>query len=194
MPVPALAPKPPGGYPNQVPGNLASPRLVATGSNPATNAADFTNATPVVTEIYLAEVFVPTPCIVQGLGVFSGSVWSDNFKLAIYDANGVIVAATASTAGNTTADTYQRAAIASEFQSTPGTATAGTQVYLSPGTYFLAMILDGTTSRYNAHAKGNFGSGKLTGHVYSTAFATTGLSITPPVTFTADLGPVISLY
>lgn len=194
MPVPTQAPKPPGGFPNQVPGTAPSPRLFATGGNPAANAADFTDATPVITEIYLAELFVTHPVTIQGLAVFSGSTWSDNFKLALYDANGAIVCATASTAGNTTADTYQRAAIASEFQSVPGTATAGTQAFLAPGTYYLGLILDGTTSRYNAHTKGNFGSGKLTGHVYSTAFATTGLTVVLPVTFTTNLGVVGGTY
>lgn len=195
MPTPlAQAPKPPSGYSNSVVGPLPSPRLFATGGNAATNAADFNNSTPVITEIYLAEILVTHPVMVQGLAVFAGSVWSDNIKAALYDASGTILAATASTAGNTTADAYQRIPIASEFQSIAGTATAGTQVFLAPGTYYAACILDGTTSRLNTHVVGSFGAGKLTGHVYATAFATTALTVTPPVTFTTALGPVISLY
>lgn len=191
MATPAVAPSLPAGY-LAVPRALISPRCIATGGNPATNAADYTNATPVVTEIYIAELYVPAPTLIQGLAFFAGSVNSDNIKLGLYNALGTLLCATASTAGNTTADAYQRVPLAYEFST--GAAVAAVQQLLSPGTYYAAAILDGTTSRLNCHTVGAFGAGKLTGHVYATAFSTTGLSVTPPVTFTTALGPVISLY
>lgn len=194
MALSSLAPKPVGGYGTRVPGSSPSPRGICTGAQAPINTADGNNSTPVITEIYLGELFVPFPVTLQGLAVFAGSVWSDNFKLALFDAAGNIVCATASTAGSTTADVYQRAAIASEFQTTPGTATAGTQVQLAPGTYYAAIILDGTTSRLNTFAVGNFGGGKITSAVYATAFATTSLSLTLPTTFTTALVPFIGLY
>lgn len=87
-------------------------------------------------------------------------------------------------------DAYQRVAFA-----TDGSNVAATTIVLpGPATYFVGAIFDGTTSRYNTHAVGNFGAGKLTGHVYATAFNTTALSVTVPSTFTTALGPIASLY
>lgn len=194
MALSAQAPKPPGGYSNKVPGASASARILHTGTSGVVNTADGNNSTPVITEVYLAEMFVPFPTVIQGLAFFAGSVNSDNIKLALFDAFGNIVCATASTAGNTTADAYQRVPIASEFQTSAGVATAGTQAYLAPGTYFLGAILDGTTSRLNTFAVGNFGAGKVTGAVYATAFATTSLSLAVPTTFTTALGPIGGPY
>lgn len=188
------APKPPGGYPNKIPGASPSSRLIHSGGAVPINTADGNNSTPVVTEIYLAEMFVPFPTIIQGLAQFAGSVWSDNFKLALFDAYGNIVCVAGDTAGSTTADVYQRLPITGEFQSVPGVLTAGTQAYLAPGTYFLALMVNGTTSRYNSFAVGNFGAGKVTGAVYATAFATTSLTITPLTTFTTALGPIGGAY
>lgn len=193
MALSAQAPKPPGGYANKVPNASPSPRLIATGGNAALQAADGVDSTPVVTEIYYAEIFVPFPTTIQGMATFAGSVWSDNFKTALFDAYGNIVCVCGDTAGSTTADTYQRLPITSEFQTNPLVGTAGTQVYLAPGTYFAALMVNGTTSRYNSIGKGNFSAGKITGAVYATAFATTSLSLTIATTFTAT-APIISLY
>lgn len=169
--------------------NIFSPRLIATGGNGALNTADGGNSTPVITEIYMAELWVPAQISVTGIAVFAGSVWSDNFKAGLYEANGVLLAATASTAGSTTADVYQRAPFA-----TNGANATFSALTLTRGTYYIGLILDGTTSRYNTHVVGNFGAGKLTSHVYATAMNTTGLTVTPPTTFTTALGPIASLY
>ena len=92
-------------------------------------------------------------------------------------AAGAVVASTAA-AGATTAgaDAYQRL---------PLTAP----ITLPRGTYYVCLQMNGTTDRYNAHAIGNFGAGKATSTVFGTASA-----ITPPTTFTANLGPIASLY
>lgn len=169
-----------------------SARNINTGGQGAQLAADGNNSTPVVTELYVAELYVPATVLATGVAVFAGSVWSDNFKVGLYNANGVLLRATASTAGNTTADAYQRAAFA-----TDGAGAAATTIVLpGPGTYYLGLCLDGTTSRYNTFAVGNFGAGKITGLVYATNFAVggTALTITPPTTFTANLGPIMGLY
>jgi hypothetical protein len=169
-----------------------SARNINTGAQGAQLAADGNNSTPVVTELYVAEIFVSATVLTTGCGVFAGSVWSDNFKVGLYSAAGVLLRATASTAGNTTADAYQRAAWA-----TDGAGAAATTLVLpGPGTYYLGLCLDGTTSRYNTFAVGNFGAGKITGLVYATNFAAAGtaLTITPPTTFTTALGPIAGLY
>lgn len=173
-------------------GYRPSARNINTGAQGAQLAADGNNSTPVVTELYVAELYVPATVLTTGVGVFAGSVWSDNFKVGLYDAAGILLRATASTAGNTTADAYQRVAWATDGAG----AAATTLVLIGPGTYFLGLCLDGTTSRYNTFAVGNFGAGKITGLVYATNFAAAGtaLTITPPTTFTTALGPMAGLY
>lgn len=161
-----------------------------TGGHPAMNAADGANSTPVVTEIYVSEVFVPATVLVTGIALFNGSDATDSVKLALFDAAGTLLRATADTQMSGT-DAYQRIAFA-----TDGANGAATTIELpGPATYYVGAIFDGTTSRFNAHAVGSFGGGKVTGAVYATAFNTTSLSITPPTTFTAaSLPPIASLY
>ena len=175
--------------------NLISPRCIVSGTQGAALAADFNNTTPgATTEIYVSEMFVPVPVFATGLAVFNGSDVTDNVKLGIYDVTGQLIASTASTAGSGV-DAYQRVAFAWEFQTSLTAATAITgPVFLSPGTYFVASDYAGTTSRFQTFAVGNFGAGKITGAVFSTAMISTSLTITPPTTFTTVLGPVISLY
>lgn len=177
--------------------NLISPRLFATGGQCATLAADFNDTTPgASTEIYVSELYIPVSVGLTGLAVFNGSNVTDNVKMALFDVNGQIVAGTVSTAGSVT-DAYQRVPFANEFQTSTTVATAipsGGLVYVQPGTYFVATDYAGTTSRFQTFSVGNFGAGKLTGAVFATAFITTSLTITPPVTFTTILGPVVSVY
>lgn len=173
-------------------GSRPSPRHWNTGNQGAQLAADGNNSTPVTTELYVAEVYVGATILVTGAALFAGSVNSDNFKIGLYDINGTLLRATASTAGNTTADAYQRAAFA-----TDGVGAAATTLVLpGPATYYLAVCFDGTTSRFNTFAVGNFGGGKITTLVYATNFAAAGtaLTITPPTTFTTALAPIICLY
>lgn len=188
------APQPPAGYPSNY-RNFLSPRLFATGGNPATNAADFTNSTPVITELYVSELAVLGPTFTTGAAVFAGSVWSDSLKVGLFDANGVLLASTASTAGNTTADAYQAFPWALDFRYVAAGVAITTGIALLPGTYYLGVIFNGTTTRFNTHTIGVFGGGKITGLTYATALVSAALTITPPVTFTAaSLPPVISLY
>jgi hypothetical protein len=170
-------------------GNRPSPRAFHTGNQGAQLAADGNNSTPATTELYVAEMYVPVTCLVTGVGVFNGSDTTDNVKIGLYDVNGVLLRATASTAGGT-ADSYQRIAFA-----TDGTGAAATTIVLpGPGTYYIGTCYAGTTSRFNTFAVGNFGAGKITSLVFATNFASTALTITPPTTFTTALGPIVSLY
>lgn len=172
-------------------GTLPSARTFATGGRGAMNTADGNNSTPVVTELYVAEVFVPVSSTITGIAVFNGSDCTDNLKAGLYDASGTLLRGTATTAGGT-ADTYQRIAFA-----TDGAGAAATTISLvGPATYYIATCYVGTTSRFNTFAVGNFGAGKITSLVYATNFAAAGtaLTITPPTTFTTALGPIASLY
>lgn len=188
MPI-AATPKPANGFlPRSA--RRMSGRLFHTGGCPALDSAAGNNSTPVVTEIYLAELLVTVQCTPTGIAVFNGSDVTDSVKCALFDEGGTMIAATADTQC-ANADTYQRHPF------TVGADGSTAFLYgttLLPGSYYIGCIYDGTTSRYNTHAVGSFGAGKLTGHVYATAFVTTGKSVTPPITFTTALGPIASLY
>lgn len=189
-------PVPPSGYTSNFRGSV-SPRLIATGNSPAQLAADGNDSTPVATEIYLCELYVPAPVSVRGISVFNGSDVTDNIKAALYDANGVIIASTASTVG-AGINAYQNVPFALLFTSVAsaisGTSEAFTQRILDPGTYYIGVDYASNTSRYNTHAVGCFGAGKITSAVFATAMITTSLIVTPPVTFTTALGNIASLY
>lgn len=168
-----------------------SARAFNTGNQGAQIAADGNNSTPVSTELYVAEIFVPITVLVTGIGVFNGSDVTDNIKAAIYDVVGTLLRATASTAGSGT-DAYQRIPFA-----TDGAGAAATTIVLpGPATYFIATCYAAGTSRFNTFAVGNFGAGKITALVFATNFAAAGtaLTITPPTTFTTALGPIAGLY
>lgn len=158
-------------------GQTISFRNCHTGGTPATATTSGNDSTPVITEVYIAEVFVPAGGTVTGISVFNGSVASGNIKVGLADSTGAIVATSASTAMSGT-DAYQRVAF-----TTPLTVKG-------PATYYVLLFIDNTTARFNTHAVGNFGAGKQTGQTYATGFTT----ITPPTTFTANLGPIATLY
>lgn len=158
-------------------GFTASPRLVHTGGSAPQVSTAGTDATPVATEVYIAEVFVPCNMTVTGLAVMNGSVASGNMKVGLADSTGAVVATSASTAMSGT-DAYQRIAF---------TATYAAK---GPATYYALQFIDNNTARVNMHTFGNFGASKQTGQTYATGFTT----ITPPTTFTTALAPIASLY
>lgn len=160
-------------------GFTRSPRLVHSGGIPARVSTDGNDSTPVNTEVYIAEIFVPGPgsVTVTGVAVMNGSVASGNLKVGLADCNGNIVATSVSTAMSGT-DAYQRVAFTASYSA------------VGPATYYVLLFIDNGTARYNTHTFGNFGASKQTGQVYATGFTT----ISPPSTFTANLGPIASLY
>lgn len=151
--------------------------LCHTGGMPARVSTDGTDATPVITEVYYAQVSIPANVTITGVAIFNGSVASGNYKVGLFNSSGVLVATSASTAMSGT-DVYQRV---------PFTATYAA---LGPATYYVGLFIDNTTARYNAHTFGDFVSAKQTGQVYATGFTT----ITLATTFTTALGPIASLY
>ena len=163
-----------------------------TGNSPAQLSTDGVNSTPVITEIYLAEVFVPFTTLVNGIWVFNGSVVAtDKVRVLLYTEAGAIVASSAAAGFQpTTTDAYEHVAFALGSDGT----TATTDVLLPTGTYFIGTIYNGTTNRFNAHGVGGFRGGKDTGAVFATAGVSAKLTATMPTTFTAaSLPPIASL-
>jgi hypothetical protein len=163
-------------------GFSVSPRCCHTGDNPAMLSTDGTNLSVVVTEMYVAEVFIPANCTVTGAAVMWGDATNGNAKVALFDSAGTRVALSASTDVSAyNADSY-------------GTRIAFSAPYaaVGPATYYVGVICDDNTNRLNTHTLGNFGAGKIESLVYATeaGYAT----ITPPTTFTTGLGPIATLY
>ena len=159
-------------------GGSASPRNINSGDAPAMAAADGTDSTPVITEVYIAEMLVPCNMLVTGIANFNGSVASGNLKVGLFSRTGAVLATSASTAMAGT-DAYQLV---------PFTATL---TVLGPGTYYGGLFIDNTTARFNTWPVGKFGGSKQTGQTYATGFT----AITPPTTFTAaSLPPIMGLY
>lgn len=155
-----------------------SPRLCHTGGipgHPATGA--FTAQTPVITEFYMAEIFIPANCTVTGVAVYNSATISGNLKVGLFAPGGGLLATSASTAMAGT----------NVFQRVPFT---GTYAALGPATYFVAVFYDNTTVRPWTHTVGSFGASRRTGQDYATGFTTGAV----PTTFTTALGPVASLY
>lgn len=157
------------------PSLAASPRCIHTGGEPAIASTSGNDTTPVVTETYLAELYVPETMTVTGIALFNGSVAAGNVTLGLYAANGRFLGKSASTAQSGT-DAYQRIDLA-------------TALVLPPGTYYVAAQFDDISARFNSHVVGNFGAGKLTSQTYG---AMPGATM--PTTFTTALGPIASLY
>lgn len=154
-----------------------SPRTVAIGGIVPAVSTDFNNSTPVNTEFYYGEIFVPCEMLVTGVAVFNGSDVTDNIKVGIADSTGAILGTSASTAG----------AGADAYQLVPLTATL---ILTGPATYFILGMYAAGTSRYNSPPLGSFATGKVTGQVFATGFT----AFTPATTFTTNLSNVASLY
>ena len=162
-------------------GFSVSPRNFATCAVSAGAATSmFTDQTPVATEVYTAEVFVPANATVTGVAIRSGSVASGNVKVGLADVSGNVLKTSASTAVAGAAGVYQRVPFTSTYAAT------------GPATYYILTFYDNTTVRASAHTQGNCGAGKLTGQTYATGFVSN--ASLAPTTFTSALGPVASLY
>lgn len=155
-------------------------RLFHTGGVPAQVTTAGTDATPVTTETYIGEVFIPANVTLTGISIFNGSATGTSGKVCVALANssGAVVANSA-TAGTTIVgtDAYQRL---------PFTATYAA---VGPATYYVLSQYNATDTRYNAHTFGDFGAAKKTGETFGT-FTT----VTAPTTFTTALANIASLY
>lgn len=158
-------------------GQSASPRTVAIGGLVPAVSTDFTNSTPVITEVYLGEVLVPCNMTVTGVAVFNGSDVTGNMQFGLYDSAGTLVAQTASTAGSGP-DAYQRIAFTAAYSA------------VGPATYYIGGSYSSATARYNSPPLGSFGASVVTAQVYGTLPTT----VTAPSTFTANVANIASLY
>lgn len=173
-----------------------SPRCINTGGTAASNTADGTEVSPSTTAMFTAELLAPAPSWSTGVSVFNGTytnTWTE--RAALYSSTGQIIART-STVTVAASDVYLSLPWSHEFVSVPGTATAlAGRLYLPAGTYYIGVnaAAVGSSNKHNCFAVGAHGTSNIT-IVAATAFDTTSLTITPPTTFTANVGPYASLY
>lgn len=158
------------------PKHIPEVRTLATGNIRPTSSTFGTDTTPVVTETYIAEITIPAGTTVTGVALLNGSAVAGNVKLALADSSGLVLRETASTAASGTA-AFQRIALTNLLYSH------------ETATYYILLQCNNTSNRFRSLPFGNFGSSKKTGEVFGT-----WTQVTPPTTFTPDLGPVVSLY
>jgi hypothetical protein len=130
---------------------------------------------------YYTSIVVGNPQVVTGISALVGTTGgTDSWIFELHSPTGVLLATTAT--GGTTAGT------ASTWQQIAFTATYTITI---PGVYYLAVQGNGTTAKLatiNAPTHTGIVTGSATG-----SFGT-GASITPPTTYTANLGPRALLY
>ena len=162
-------------------GFSVTPTLVHTGGVPAQISTGGTEATAVITELYVAEVFIPCNMTVTGVAHMVGATTDGFSKVMLFNSAGTRVAISATTdVSGVSGDTYFRIAFSAPYAA------------VGPATYYVGVMCDTGTNTINTHTFGNFRAGKITSLTYATeaGYAT----ITPPTTFTTALGPIASLY
>jgi hypothetical protein len=132
---------------------------------------------------YYTAYSITTPQTFTGARVrVGGTGGTDNWILELHGPTGLLLATTA-TAGTTagTANTWQQIAFTTTYTVTV------------PGTYWVAIQSNGTTAKFDSiNAIATLTGVPFTGS--ATGTFGTGASITPPTTYTANLGPKIWLY
>lgn len=155
------------------------PTCFHAGGVAATLAAFGNDSTPVNTETYLIEVFVPMSTTLTGIAILNGSVASGNVTVGLADATGAPIAAAVSASTSISGtNAYQQVPFATPYLAE------------GPAKYFVQVQFDtNTTPRYRTHIVGNFLAGKQTSQTYGTL-----TSFTPPTGFTTLIAPVCDTY
>jgi hypothetical protein len=135
----------------------------------------------VSTDTYYCEVFIPANAKITGIAVLNGGTTSasQNTNVGLANSSGVIVANSATTTAQATANTYQQIPFTSAYNA------------IGPGKYFICVQGSATTGYLATHSIGNFGASLKTTETYGTFLTTASYATT---TFTANDGPVADTY
>lgn len=139
-----------------------------------------TSAVHVAGTLYYTEIWLPANKTITGISVLNGAtVGTDNLIVALYSNAGALLASSA-LAGTLSAG-------ANAFQDIAFTAPYAA---VGPGRYWVVVQCNGTTATTRRIAASTFlnRTGSAVG-VFGTLAA-----ITPPTTFTADVGPIAAVY
>lgn len=159
-------------------GISAAPQTVPVGS---VAYGSFGNATTLVNgQVYVASLFVPYDMTVTNVNVLNAGTVGTNACIGIlYNTAGSVIR-TSALAGATTTG-------ANAFQAYALTSPVAIQ---GPGRYFVGLQCNGTTDNFRSVAASTF-VGVLTQSNSGTFGTAPG--ITPPTTFTANVGPIAYL-
>lgn len=151
------------------------------GWKPSTLTAG-TSTAAVATHVYVTMIYIPFNVTLTGVYVNNAAtVGTNKWVAALFDSTGAPLANSA-LAGVTTsgADAYQQLPF------------TGTYAAVGPGIYWVGLYMNGTTDRFRTTpAVGQYAG--FTGDISGQTFGTVA-SITPPTTFTADVGPIVFTY
>ncbi len=127
---------------------------------------------------YYSSINIGFPAVLTGIQALVGTTGgTDTWVYELHGPTGLLLAASAATTAGT-ASTWQRLAFTSTYTLTV------------PGTYFLVVQSNGTTAKLATLNRDV--NPTLTGS--ATGTQGTAASITPPTTYTANLGPMAMVY
>lgn len=133
---------------------------------------------------YVSEIDIPISMTVTGISVLAGGTagGANNWAVALFtSAGGTAVAHSASTTSASSTNAFLDLPFTVAYSAT------------GPGQYWAEFQSDGTTDKIQTIAAANSWKRGWTQKPASTAFGTFP-SLTPPSTFTADVGPIACLY
>jgi hypothetical protein len=162
-------------------GGSTAPTVFHSGGVGHEATSPLTQTQIVTTDSYLCEIFIPMNSVITGISLMNGHTTNGSVNLSVGLANsaGTIVAKSATTVAQSTADTYQQI---------PFTATYSA---VGPAKYYVVVQGSTTTGYLATHTIGNFGATLITSETYGTFLTTASYSNT---TFTTARGPVADTY
>src|SRR5580658_1270420 len=142
---------------------------------------NITDVTDISGQIWFSQIFIPNSVTLTGICVLTGTATTDSFTMGLYNTAGTLVAHSAlagATLSNGSVPSCQ-------------TFTSTVNVF-GPQSFYVAIQGNGTTAAsfyvYGAHNNTGFQTGEQSG-----TFGTLA-AITPTTSFTASVGPVMSVY
>jgi hypothetical protein len=144
-----------------------------------------TSTTVVADKTYYADIFIPLASVtLTGIGFLNGTTaTTDKTIVSLYDAGGTLLANSLITGGGTliaTSNVFQQVAFTSAYTT------------IKPGRFWIGYQQNGTTATPRTIAVATW-IDALTGSATGTN-AVAAPTITPPTTFTADIGPIAYAY
>lgn len=135
----------------------------------------------VSTDTYYCEVFIPVNTTLTGISVLNGGTTSasQNTNVGLANSAGVIVASSATTTAQSTANAYQQIPFSAPYAA------------IGPAKYYIAVQGSNTTGYLATHTAGNFGAALKTSETYGTFVTTASYAVT---TFTTAQGPIADTY
>jgi filamentous hemagglutinin family protein len=170
----------PGGQPQS--GAVQSTVFHSGGAAPfGSLTTNYTQTKLVTTDTYFCEVFIPDNATITGISIVNGHTTSasGNINVGLANSSGVVVASSATTNAQSTADTYQQIPFSAPYNA------------IGPAKYFICVQGSQTTGYIATHTAGNFSANLKTTETYGTFVTTASYATT---TFTTADGPVADTY